>query len=160
MTGRKIRDIRDHFAPVLGQTIRHYETAERLLEDGSWTCWPDLPIRLYTGPDTLVAVSWSHLDDLWLSNDTSLPFSTAGSEFRWVVNGIGGLDAVVGDSIRSVMLGRGEMSIEGRPVEIRTRLLLQLTRGWMEICNALDENGYSFHAERPAGDFIPCLEIR
>lgn len=55
------------------------------------------------------------------------------------------------------MLGQGEMSIEGKPIEIWTRLLIRLDVGWLEIFNALDENGYAFHSERPEGSFIPCL---
>jgi len=56
-----------------------------------------------------------------------------------------------------VMLGRGEMSIGGKAVEIWTRLVIGLDEGWLEVFNALDENGYAFHVERPAGVFIPCL---
>jgi len=55
------------------------------------------------------------------------------------------------------MLGRGEMSIEAKEVEIWTRLLIQVDEGWLEVFNALDENGYAFHAERPAGIFVPCI---
>ena len=158
MIERKVRDIQEHFAPVIGEAIHHYETAELLLEDSSWTSWPDLPIRLYTGPDTLVAISWSRFDDLWLAKDTSLPFPTEGSTTRWVANGLKAINPVVGSSIGSVMLGQGEMSIEGRPIEIRTRLLIRVAVGWLEIFNALDENGYAFHSERPEGSFIPCLD--
>ena len=52
------------------------------------------------------------------------------------------------------MLGRGEMTIEGRDVEIWT--LIETDRGWLEIFNALDENGYDLHAEKPAGMFVRC----
>ena len=158
MIDRKVRDIQEHFAPVFGETISRYETAELLLEDGSWTSWPDLPIRLYTGQNTLVAVSWSRFDDLWLENDTSLPFPTDGSTIRWITNGLKSINPVLGSSIGSVMLGRGEMSIEGRPIAIWTRLLIRVDVGWLEIFNALDENGYAFHSERPEGSFIPCLD--
>jgi hypothetical protein len=48
------------------------------------------------------------------------------------------------------------MSIEGEEVEIWTRLLIEVDGSWLEIFNALDENGYAFHAGRPAGIFVPC----
>jgi hypothetical protein len=153
----KVRDIRERFGPVIGQAILHYETAELLLGDGSWSDWPDLPIRLYTEPGSLVAVSWSRFDDLWLANDTSLPFPTEGSDIRWVVDGIEAITPVIGKAIRSVMLGQGEMLVDGKPVEIWTRLLIRVDGGWLEVFNALDENGYAFHDEMPEGIFIPCL---
>jgi hypothetical protein len=67
------------------------------------------------------------------------------------------MDAAVGASIRSVLLGQGEMSMEGQEVEIWTRLLVQLDTGWLEVFNALDENGYDFHAQMPNGGFITCI---
>ncbi len=54
------------------------------------------------------------------------------------------------------MLGQGEMSIEGRDIEIWTRLVIETDRGWLEIYNALDENGYEFYAERPEGNLVRC----
>jgi hypothetical protein len=48
-TCRKIKDIQTHFAAIIGEKIIRYETAELLLDDGTWESWPDLPIRLYTG---------------------------------------------------------------------------------------------------------------
>jgi hypothetical protein len=157
MIDRKITEIRGHFAAFIGEKIIRYETAELLLEDGTWEGWPDLPIRLYTGSGNLVAISWSQFDDLWLADDPSQPFSIEDATIRWVDNGIEKLNAVIGGSIGSVMLGRGEMSIEGREVENWTRLLIQVDEGWLEIFNALDENGYAFHAEKPPGIFIPCV---
>jgi hypothetical protein len=157
MIDRKVYDIQAHFAVLLGETITRYETAELLLDDGTWDGWPDLPIRLYTGSGKLVAISWSGFDDLWLADDLSLPFSIEDSTIRWANNGIEKLDAAIGASIGSITLGKGEMSIGGREVEIWTRLVIELDRGWLEVFNALDENGYAFHVERPAGVFIPCL---
>jgi hypothetical protein len=55
------------------------------------------------------------------------------------------------------MLGRGEMSIEGKEIEIWTRLLIATDRGWLEVSNALDENRYDFHVEMPGGDFVSCI---
>lgn len=42
-------------------------------------------------------------------------------------------------------------------VEIWTRLLIQVDEGWLEVFNALDENGYIFHAARPAGSFVSYI---
>ncbi len=157
MIDRKLREIRSHFAAIQGEKLVRYETAELLLGDGTWESWPDLPIRLYSGTGKRIAISWSSFDDLWIAEDFSLPFPIEGSTIRWVGNGIEGLDAAIGGSIGSVMLGRGEMSIDGREIEIWTRLLIQIGERWLEIFNALDENGYDLHAERPTGTFIPCL---
>jgi hypothetical protein len=49
------------------------------------------------------------------------------------------------------------MSVEGRDVEVWTRLLIQTDNGWLEIFNALDENGYDYHSERPGGTLMPCV---
>lgn len=160
MIDRKIEDIRAHFAPAIGEKILRYETAELLLHDGTWGSWPDLPIRLYVGSDRIVAVSWSRFDDLWLADGLSLPFSIGESVVRWVVNGLEEINAAVGASIQSVMLGRGEMTIGRKEVEIWTRLVIELDRGWLEVFNALDENGYAFHTERPDGIFVPCIPAR
>ncbi len=157
MLASKIVEIQAHFAELIGEVIVRYETAELLLEDGSWADWADLPIRLFTATNRLLAISWSRFDDLWLANDTSLPFPTEGSTVRWVINGHRAINPSVGASIKSVMLGRGDMSIEGMGVEIWTRLVVELDQGWLEVFNALDENGYAFHHERPVGTFVPCF---
>lgn len=150
-------DIRRAFSPTIGSTLNGYSTAELLLDDGTWEAWPDLPIRIEWGSTKLLAVAWSKFDDLWLAADTSLPFSVEGSTIRWVANSIDKINPVVGATIRSVLLGRGEMSIEGKDVEIWTRLVVETSSGWLEIFNALDENGYDFHTERPAGTFKRCI---
>jgi len=49
------------------------------------------------------------------------------------------------------------MSIEGRDIEIWTRLVIQVDGGWLEIFNALDENGYAFQRQKPDGEFLPCV---
>ncbi len=157
MIDRKSRDIRSHFAALQGEKLVRYETAELLLMDGTWESWPDLPIRLYTDSGKRISISWSRFDDLWIADDLSLPFPTEGSTIRWVENGIGILNPALGATIASVMLGRGEMSIEGREIEIWTRLLIQVDERWLEIFNALDENGYALHSGRPTGTFIRCL---
>jgi hypothetical protein len=157
MIDRKMGDIRSHFAVLVGAKIIRYETAELLFDDGTWDSWNDLPIRLYTDTGKLIAISWSQFDDLWIAGDLSLPFSIEGSTIRWVNNGIEKIKAAIGTSIRSVMLGQGEMSIEGREVASWSRILIQLDTGWLEIFNALDENGYDFHTEEPIGNFVRCI---
>jgi len=153
----KIRMAKSHFCNVLGTNIIRYETAEVLGDDGTWDSWPDLPIRLYTGANKLIAISWSGFDDLRIADDLSLPFLIEGSTVRWVNNRIEKLNAAVGASIRSVMLGQGEMAVDGSEIEIWTRLFIQLDTGWLEIFNALDENGFDFHAQVPNGSFITCI---
>ena len=85
-----------------------------------------------------------------------MPFSIDGSTVRWVHDAVESANRVVGAVLRSVALGQGEMSVSGRDIEIWTRLLLETDRGWLEIFNALDENGYDHHAARPSGVFAPC----
>lgn len=149
--------IRSFFSAVHGEKLACYETAELLLDDGSWDLWPDLPIRLYTDNQQLISIAWSRFEDLWIATDLSLPFSVEGSTVRWVRNSIAKLNPAIGNSIGSVMIGRGEMSLGGREVEIWTRLLIEVGNSWMEIFNALDENGYDFHLQRPAGIFLSCI---
>ena len=154
----KIRVIRSSFSEVIGAKLVCYETAELLFDDGAWGPWPDLPIRLYTDTQKVVAIAWSRFDDLWIATDSSLPFPIEGSTVRWVRNSVEKINRVIGNPIGSVMIGRGQMSVEDRDVEIWTRLLIDIGSGWLEIFNALDENGYDFHLQRPAGTFIPCIE--
>jgi hypothetical protein len=153
----KINDIREHFSSVIGSIIVGYETVEFLNDGGRWDTWPDLPIRLQVGPKTCIAIAWSGYDDLWLAMDLSLPFSVEGSTIRWVKNSIEKINSAIGATIHSVTLGRGEMSIEGRDIEIWTRLMVQTDLGWLEIFNALDENGYDFHLKKPVGTFVSCI---
>jgi hypothetical protein len=101
-------------------------------------------------------VSWSKFDDLSISTDPTLQFPIDGSTVRWVSDSSESVDRVVGGVLRSVALGRGEMSVEGRDIEVWTRLVLQTDKGWLVIFNALDENGYEYHAERPLGPLEPC----
>jgi hypothetical protein len=154
----KIETIRSAFSAAVGETLVCYETAELLLIEGDWHPWPDLPIRLYTNTHKVIAIAWSKFDDLWIARDASLPFQTEGSTVRWVRNSIEKINGALGSRIGSVMIGQGEMSIEGRDVEIWTRLVVEAGSGWLEIFNALDENGYDFHLRRPTGTFIPCIE--
>ena len=153
----KIIAIQKHFAPLIGSRINRYETAELLHDDGTYGSWPDLPIRIYSESDSLVSISWSRFDDLWLANDHSLPFAAEDATTRWVKDGVAAINNCLGRMIHSVTLGRGELSIEGQEIEIWTRLVIDLGDRWLEIFNALDENGYDLHKTKPTGEFITCI---
>jgi len=159
----KIDAIKTAFTPLIGTSIVRYETAELLLSNGEWSDWPDLPIRIYTDRPAMVSVSWTEFEELWLSNDKSLPhwydagdFSTDCST-RWIENGIPPISDCISRVIEGVSLGRGEMSVKGEDVAIWTRLLLDFGNRWLEIFNALDENGYKFHIASPPGEFLKCI---
>jgi len=153
----KTADIRKVFGPAIGSELRGYLTAELLLDDGTWDAWPDLPLRLEWGSGDLIAISWSKFSDLWIAADESLPFPIEGSTIRWVRNGFDWLNGAVGAKIRSVGLGQGEISVEGMEIELWTRLLIETDRGWLEGFNALDENGYDFHLDKPSGTLVRCI---
>lgn len=153
----KVTAIQKYFAPLIATKINRYQTAELIDDDGVWRSWSDLPIRIFTNSNTLVSVAWSKIDDLWLANDFSLPFAAEDATTRWVENDIMGINGCLGRTIQGVMLGRGEMSIEERQIEIWTRLVIDLGDRWLEIFNALDENGYDFHDKMPTGEFVNCI---
>ena len=44
----KLEAIRSKFLPLRGAEIIQFQTAEMLCDDGTWTPWPDLPIRIFT----------------------------------------------------------------------------------------------------------------
>ena len=87
----------------------------------------------------------------------SLPFPLGDASIRWVRNSIEKINGVVGGTISAVMIGLGEMSIEGRDVEVWTRLVIRVGDSWLEIFNALDENGYDVHVSMPGGNFNRCI---
>lgn len=153
----KINAIRKACAPLIGKTIDRFETAEILHDDGTWENWPDLPIRFYCADKSLLSVSWSRFDDLWLSNDMSLPFVAEDATTRWKLNGIEHIIPAIGNTIHGVSLGRGQMSIESHDIEIWTRLLFELDGKWLEVLNALDENAYFLHLTKPNGEFRNCI---
>jgi hypothetical protein len=157
MLDSKIIDIRKRFCGTIASKLIGYETAELLLSDGTWDAWPDLPIRLHTDCGQLIAVSWSKFEDLWLANDSSLPFDIEDAAIRWVPNSIVSINGIMGGTIGSVQIGRGEMSMEGRDIEIWTRLFIQVGDAWLEIFNALDENGYLVHSALPTDNIVPCI---
>ena len=152
----KVKRIRDFFGPVIGAHLIRYETAEIELDDGTWDPCDDLPIRLFTDAEMVLSIAWSEIDDLWLSLGLDIPFD-AGSNIRWVSNSRHVINGAIGKRLTSAMLGRGEMSIEGKDIEIWTRLILRFGDIWLEIFNALDENGYDSHLVRPIGAIIECI---
>jgi hypothetical protein len=152
----KIDAIKSSFAPLMHQDLTRFETAELQFQDGTWDAWPDLPIRLYSAR-AVVSIAWWEFDDLWITNDESNPFSMEGSVVRRVENAIDILKPAIGGRFNAVLIGRGEMSVEGRDIEIWTRIVIQIGDHWIEIFNALDENGFDFHLKLPAGEFVRCL---
>ncbi len=151
----KIEALRRHFAPLIGNELSAFETAQIKL-DGEWDQWFDLPIRLYFGENALVSVAWSHFDKLFISGDKSQNFPTDGSEVRWVFNSVDEVRDAISGTLKSVSLGLGDVSINNQQIEIWTRLLLEQDKGWLEIFNGLDENAFLFHRTKPAGKFVNC----
>jgi len=156
MIDDKIKSIRDFCKPLVGCTIDRFETAEILQDDGSWDDWPDLPVRIHFTDQRLLSISWSGFDDLWLASDTSVPFEAEDTTTRWRT-GLPEFDAAIGHKVHGAMLGRGEMTVESRDIEIWTRLLFDLGGMWLEVFNALDENGYNLHETKPDGEFRTCI---
>lgn len=151
----KLRTLRKAFGGLAGARLAAVETAELLAEDGRWYPWRDLPVRLFTDRG-VVSVSWSKFDDLWVARDTSLPFSVEGSTVRWVQNAEPALATLVGGHIGAVWLGQDGMSIGAHVLPIWTRVFVGVGGDWMEIYNALDENGYERHHVLPAGVDLRC----
>lgn len=153
----KIECIRAGFQNVIGARLMRYETAELKFDDGIWRAWHDVPIRLFTDAGDTVSIAWSKCDELWIANDLSLPFPLIGHTVRWVENGIDPINPALGAPIQSVILGQGDFSVEGNPIENWTRLVIQVGDGWLEVFNAGDENGYAYHCSKPSGAFKLCL---
>jgi hypothetical protein len=104
-----------------------------------------------------VSVSWSHFDRLWIAADCSLPIDVVEDTVRWVPNSIGRLDELFGSKVKSVRLGRGEMSIADTKFEIWTRLFIEIGDRWLEVFNNLDENGYEVHSTISLTETILCV---
>jgi len=153
----KVDAIRTHFKPLVGTRLVRYQTAELLHEDGTWQSWPDLPIRIVTDNSSLISISWSCFDDLTLTNDDANPPWVDSATTRWIDNSIEAVNGCLGQMIRGVLLGRGQMSIGDREMEIWTRLIIELEDCWLEVFNALDENGYQLHHTLPNGEMCRCL---
>lgn len=156
-THQKQKAIFDSFKPLIGRPVLSFDTAEMKTQDNTWENWFGLPIRLRFQSDTVISVSWSHFDMLWVSNDTSLPFPTKGIQMRWQSNHLPQLSALAQKTLKDVQLGKGEMSIGEAEFEIWTRLILKFDDQWLEIYNNLDGNAYAIHDSRPEGVFISCV---
>lgn len=151
----KIEALRQHFTPLLGRQLSSFETAQ-LKTDGEWDHWFDLPIRLYFDHDFLVSIAWSYFDKLFLCSNKTLNFSVSGSEVRWVFDDVEAIRPALSGKLISVKLGLGDLNIDGRQVEIWSRLVLEQDNGWLEVFNGLDENAFLFHEKKPEGEFVSC----
>lgn len=143
----KVEAIKKVFGEFMGATLVGYSTAEIFF--GQWEPWNDLPIRLAFDNGQIIAVAWSRFDDLWLSNDLSLPFDIYDSKVRWVENAFEEVNRLIGGAILSVSLGQGCLELEDQKISLDTRLIIETDQGVMDIFNALDENGYAYLPARP-----------
>jgi hypothetical protein len=148
-----------YFHSRVGLPLLRYETAEIRTHDETWEPWNDLPIRLHIGPGAPVCVSWSETAELWIDEGRALPFHATGEgyQYRWVVNTLLDLEPLRGGILRAADIGRFLLF----PTTLHSfpewyRLLLEFDRGWLEVFNASDENGYAVHAARPAGEWVRC----
>ena len=149
----KFISLKQHLEPMLGEKLQCIETALLKMEDGSWDDWFDLPIRLFFRSEKVISVAWSYFDRLFISNDRSAPFDPADAEIVWKTERIKCFSSLQGQTLRSVSLGQGDMTVDGQAVEVWTRLLLEFDKGQMEIYNGLDENAFAFHEKLPSGRF-------
>lgn len=164
--GLALQRIRSAFEPLIGLPIVRYQTAEILIDDGHWSPWPDLPIRIYAGESAVVSISWSCFDTLWLSNDLSLPFDTSFDTVRWVDNGVPEVNACLSRTIKGVSLGSSEVQFipdlkvlldpNSRGMQIWPNLMIHLDKGHLEVFNKLDANDFAFHPTQPDGTWLKC----
>ncbi|EML0459994.1 hypothetical protein ORM05_09475 [Klebsiella michiganensis] len=137
----KVNNIYTCFFKLLGKKIIKYETAEIYFDD--WEPWNDLPIRIYFDGGEVISIAWSKFDELWLSNDLTLPFSIEYNQVRWVTNSPKEIRGCLNNRILSVKLGVDYLVIENNKIEVFTHLLVYTTNGILDVFNNLDENGYS-----------------
>ncbi|MBP2169091.1 hypothetical protein J2125_002283 [Erwinia toletana] len=150
----KVEAIKKAFGKVTGTRLTSYFTAEVFYEE--WESWNDLPIRLMFDNGEIVAISWSRFNDLWLSNDISLPFDICDNQVRWTENRFTSINPLLGGVILSVSLGQGVLTWEDKNFHLDTRLLIETDRGVLDVFNALDENGYAFLPTLP-GKINRCI---
>ncbi len=137
----KVNNIYSCFFKLIGKKIIKYETTEIYFDD--WEPWNDLPIRIYFDDGEVISIAWSKFDDLWLSNNLTLPFSIEYNQVRWVINKPSEIYGCLNSTISSIKLGVDYLIIETDKVEIFTHLLIYTTNGVLDVFNNLDENGYS-----------------
>jgi hypothetical protein len=154
----KLQLIQDCFSGLVGHPILGYELAQLWCDDDQqWSDWMDVPLFLTVGDSTL-SISWQKFDDLAMEVGRVLPFSLSGSTVRWLSEGVAVLDAILGNTIAAVSLGRGQMAIGGRELEIWTRLLITLDNGTtLDVFNALDENGLTLVTLGPGDEVIQAV---
>ncbi|OMQ22172.1 hypothetical protein [Serratia oryzae] len=143
----KAEAIKKVFGTFIGATLIGYSTAEIFVD--RWEPWNDLPIRLAFNNGQIISVAWSKFDDLWLSNDQSLPFDIYDSKVRWIENAFDDLNRLIGGVILSVSLGQDYLELGGEETPLDIHLIIETDRGVMDIFNALDENGYAYLPSRP-----------
>lgn len=153
----KIEAIRRYFEPWIGQRLLKFETAQLKEESGQWSDWLDPPIRLFFDSKSIISIAWWYLDNLRISGDDSVYFFVEPDEIRWLCNENVIIRPAVSGTLKSVMLGRGDLVVGNEEIEIWTRLLLEFDTGWLEVFNNLDENGFAFYAEKPVGVFVKCF---
>lgn len=155
-----INDIDKQISAVTGQYLSGYTCFEYIADDGQSDRWDDMPLQLFFDGPMPLSIAWSHFDNLWCKIGTELPFDP-GENYRKCNNhGIREVEPLIGQKICSFYLGKGQMTIEDRDVEIWTRLLLCFEGGqYLEIYNKLDENGYMHHKQMPNGDWINAEQV-
>ena len=154
----KIKLIQRHFSALIGGEVQGYELAQIWCdEERKWDNWMDIPLFLVID-GTALSISWSKFDDLGIEKGRVLPFSLGGSTVRWLCEGVELIDPIIGKKIDSISIGKGEMSIEEKEIEIWTRLLIKFEDGeTFEIFNALDENGIELHNGKVQGIAKKCI---
>jgi hypothetical protein len=154
----KIELIQKNFAHLIGAKVVGYEIAQIWCdEEQEWDNWMDIPLFLIVGETTL-SISWNEFDELGIEKGRVLPFSLGGTTVRWLSEGNELLDLIVGETIDTVSIGKGEMSIEDKEIEIWTRLLITLGNGMtFEVFNALDENGFALQENTILGEVKKCI---
>jgi len=156
----QIQLVCQYFHTRVGLPLLRYETAEIRTHDETWEPWNDLPIRLHIGPGAPVGVGWSDLSALWIDEGAALPFLATGEgdQYRWVTNTMPDLEPLLGGVFRAAHLDLCELIWGGDTggTGWLARLLLECDRGWLEVYNVLDENGYAVHAARPDGEWVRC----
>jgi hypothetical protein len=148
-----------YFHSRVGQPLLRYETAEIRTHDETWVPWNDLPVRLHIGPGAPVCVVWDGTSELWIGEGDALPFPATGEgdQYRWAANALPILAQLLGCTLRAVHLGRDAADeLDDLAFTHGYRLLLELDREWLEVFNALDENGYAVHATMPDGAWVRC----
>jgi hypothetical protein len=139
--------VANSFSGLIGKEISSYEIAKVCIDD-EWSYWHDLPIYISFGNE-IISISWTQLNELGITPYRVLPFDVSGFILEWHSEGFEPLDKIIGTTILSVSLGKGEFSIEGEEVEIWTKLFISLSNGnTLEIYNALDENGFFLHKNK------------